>query len=128
MLVTLQMLEIAYMMYVGRWFYPVLSLLLLLAAVGSLAGTIRRQRLKVMAMVNGCRLMPLVWEGWVRAVSSHRLLPGDIVVLRPGKAMYDMILLQGSCLVMESMLSGEVGHHPTTGRMHLRLFTVLNTL
>ena len=117
-LAALQFLEVAYMMYVGRWFYPVLSLLLFSAAMVNLGTTLRRQRLKVMAMVNGCRLMPLVWEGWVRAVSSHRLLPGDIVVLRPGKAMCDMVLLQGSCLVMESMLSGEVGH-PTPAEMEV---------
>ena len=109
---ALQMLEVAYMIYAGRWFLPALILLLFLAASVSLGMTLRRQRLKVMAMVNECRLTPLVWEGWVRAVSSHRLLPGDIMVLRQGKAVCDMVLLQGSCLVMESMLSGEVGHPP----------------
>ena len=43
-----------------------------------------------------------------RPVSSHRLVPGDVVVLLRGKATCDMVLLQGSCLVEESMLSGEV--------------------
>ena len=46
--------------------------------------------------------------GWVRAVSSHKLVPGDVIVVQKGKAMCDMVLLQGSCLVVESMLSGEV--------------------
>ena len=41
-------------------------------------------------------------------MASHRLVPGDIVVLQPGKATCDMVLLQGNCLVDESILSGEV--------------------
>ena len=98
------------MMYVRRWFLPVLILVLISAALFSLVRTLRRQRLRVMAMVNECRLTPLVWEGWVRAVSSHRLLPGDIIVVRQGRAVCDMIMLQGSCLVMEAMLSGEVSN------------------
>ena len=48
----------------------------------------------------------LVWG--CRAVSSHRLVPGDVVVLLPGKATCDMVLLRGCCLVEESLLSGEV--------------------
>ncbi len=42
-----------------------------------------------------------------RAVSSRRLVPGDVVVLLRGKAACDMVLIRGSCLVEESMLSGE---------------------
>ena len=37
-------------------------------------------------------------------------MPGDIVVVLRGKATCDMVLLQGTCLVEESMLSGEVRH------------------
>ncbi len=43
-----------------------------------------------------------------RAVSSQRLVPGDVIVVLKGKATCDMVLLRGSCLVEESMLSGEV--------------------
>ena len=43
-----------------------------------------------------------------RAVSSHRLVPGDVVVVLRGKATCDLVLLQGNCLVEESILSGEV--------------------
>lgn len=98
------------MLYVGSWFLPVLILILVWAATVNLILILRRQRKKVMALVNECRLTALVWEGWVRAVSSHRLIPGDIIVLRQGKAVCDIIILQGSCLVMESMLSGEVSN------------------
>ena len=43
-----------------------------------------------------------------RAVSSRQLIPGDVIVVLPGKATCDMVLLQGNCLVEESNLSGEV--------------------
>ncbi len=102
------MLEVGYLIYCGRYFYPVLVLLLFTISAVLLVHTLRRQRQKIMALVNECRLTPLVWDGWVRAISSHRLLPGDVMVLQPGKALCDMVLLQGTCIVMESMLSGEV--------------------
>ena len=35
-------------------------------------------------------------------------MPGDIIVVLRGKATCDMVLLHGSCLAEESMLSGEV--------------------
>ena len=107
---VVQMLEVGYMIYQGRYFYPVLIVLIFFIAAVGLVVTLQRQRKKIMAMVNECRLTPIIWEGWVRAVSSHRLLPGDVLVLQQGKALCDMVVLQGSCLVMESMLSGEVGH------------------
>ena len=43
-----------------------------------------------------------------RAISSRWLVPGDVIVVLPGKATCDMVLLQGNCLVEESVLSGEV--------------------
>ena len=109
-----------YLTYCGRYFYPVLVLLLFTISAVLLIHTLRRQRNKIMALVNECRLTPLVWGGWVRAISSHRLLPGDVMVLQPGKALCDMVLLQGTCLVMESMLSGEVSAHTSTDFTHIR--------
>lgn len=43
-----------------------------------------------------------------RAISSRWLVPGDVIVVLPGKATCDMVLLQGNCLVEESVLYGEV--------------------
>lgn len=106
----LQMVEVVYLIYMGRYFYPAIILALFLGAGILLVVTTRHQRKKMLALVNECRLTPLVWQGWVRAMSSHRLLPGDVLVLQPGKALCDMVVLQGSCLVVESMLSGEVSH------------------
>ena len=113
--VPLQMLEVAYLLYCGRYFYPVLILGLLMVSGYLLIRTLRLQRKKIKALVNECRLTPLVWDGWVRAISSHRLLPGDVMVLQQGKALCDMVVLQGTCLVVESMLSGEVSLCACTG-------------
>ena len=55
-------------------------------------------------------MVPFVWLGRVVALSSRRLVPGDVVVLQRGKATCDMVLLRGACLVEESMLSGEVSY------------------
>lgn len=106
------MLEVGYLIYRGHYFYPVLVLCLFTLSIVLFSRALRQNRKKMMALVNECRLTPLVLGGWVRATSSHRILPGDVVVLQPGKALFDMVLLQGNCLVVESMLSGEVGPRP----------------
>lgn len=56
----------------------------------------------------GCKVQGTNDSCICRPAASHRLVPGDVVVLLRGKATCDMVLLQGSCLVEESMLSGEV--------------------
>lgn len=43
-----------------------------------------------------------------RATSSRRLLPGNVVVVLPGKGTCDMVLLCGKA--EESVLSGEVSN------------------
>ena len=101
-------MEVAYLIYCRRYFYPVLVLSMFTVSIVALSRALLRTRKKVMALVNEVRLTPLVVGGWVRGVSSHRLLPGDVLVLQPGKALFDMVLLQGNCLCVESMLSGEV--------------------
>ena len=63
-------------------------------------------------------VVPFVWVGRVLALSSRRVVPGDVVVLQRGKATCDMVLLRGAGLVEESMLSGEVssaGRHLLVG-------------
>ena len=52
-------------------------------------------------------VVPFVWVGRIMALSSRRLVPGDVVVLQRGKATCDMVLLRGAGLVEESMMSGE---------------------
>ena len=41
------------------------------------------------------------------SVPSHRLVPGDMVRLKPGTLPCDVVLLQGECIVDENMLTGE---------------------
>lgn len=60
-----------------------------------------------------------------RMVSSKRLVPGDVIVLLRGKATCDMVLLQGSCLVEESVLSGEVGYTALLGSCNRSRWTAV---
>eukprot|EP00076_Gallus_gallus_P043592 XP_025009130.1 probable cation-transporting ATPase 13A4 isoform X1 [Gallus gallus] len=55
-------------------------------------------------MVTVCRNK----EGF-QELESHHLVPGDMVVLKEGKALLpcDAILISGQCIVNESMLTGE---------------------
>ena len=105
---VLQYLEIAYLFFLGYYWLPALLAALSAAAGVFLILVVRKQSLKMLTLVNQRRLTPIVKGGWVRAVSSHKLVPGDVIVVQRGKATCDMVLLQGSCLVVESMLSGEV--------------------
>ncbi|DBA65621.1 TPA: hypothetical protein ACH3X2_002681 [Trebouxia sp. C0005] len=66
-----------------------------------------QSRMGLYQSVSQQRLVAVVQAGRVRAVSPRRLVPGDVVVLLAGKATCDMVLLRGSCLVEESLLSGE---------------------
>lgn len=105
---ALQWLQMAYLIYRRRYIFPILIPLCHGPAVAAIMfGHYQRHR-KVMALMNHCRLTPMVQQRWVRAIASWRLVPGDVVVLQPGRATCDMVLLQGACLVTESMLTGEV--------------------
>ena len=103
-----QLLELAYLVYEQRWFYPVLCLSLFIITGFIFARFKRASERKVMALINTVRVVPIVEGGFVRAISSHKLVPGDVVVLKSGKALCDMVLLRGTCMVVEATLSGEV--------------------
>ncbi|KAL3153346.1 hypothetical protein ABBQ38_011686 [Trebouxia sp. C0009 RCD-2024] len=103
----IQILEEIYLVYRGRYFYPVLICAFSFPAVVGLAALLSQQHKKVMALMNQVRLTPMVQGQWVRATSSHRLVPGDVIVLHSGRALCDMVLLRGACLVTEATLSGE---------------------
>ena len=105
---VMQYAECIYLITRGYWIFPVIvGSLSLLANVGLLS-TIYRQHWVMLSLVQHTRLLPLVHLGWVRAVPAHVVVPGDIVVVQRGNATADLVLLRGSCLVEESMLSGEV--------------------
>ena len=103
-----QILEEVYLVYRGRYFYPILICAFSFPALIGITALLSKQHKKVQALMNQCRLTPMVQEQWVRATSSHRLVPGDVIVLHSGRALCDMVLLRGACLVTEATLSGEV--------------------
>jgi len=104
----LQILELAYLWYSAYYAYTAVIASLTLFAVTILSVTLREQHAKLVNLVNQRRVVPIIQRGWVRACPSHKLVPGDVIVLQNGKAACDMVVLRGSCLVEESMLSGEV--------------------
>lgn len=57
------MLEVAYLIYRGHYFYPVLVLTLFEVSIVALSGLLLRTRKKMMALVNEVRLTPLVVGG-----------------------------------------------------------------
>ncbi len=118
----MQELEQVYLICRGRYFYPVLIQLFGVPALVGMVKTIRELNSKVMGLMNACRLTPMVLGKWVRAIASYKLVPGDVIVLQPGRALCDMVLLRGACLVTECMLSGEVrfifNYHTDADHMH----------
>lgn len=103
-------MELIYLVYRGYWVYALIIILFTWANTITLLRTLLTHESKMLGLMNRPKLVPMVMGGWVRAAGSHRLVPGDVMVLQRGKATCDMVLLQGSCLVEESMLSGEVQH------------------
>lgn len=57
------------------------------------------------------RLVPYVCRGIVHAMAVRQLVPGDVIVVQPGVAVCDAVLLQGGCLCEQSTLTGEVSVH-----------------
>ncbi|DBA75383.1 TPA: hypothetical protein ACH3X1_010649 [Trebouxia sp. C0004] len=87
-----QNLEVAYLLYRARYFFPVLIVVCATAAIVRLYLTLCKQHNKVMALMDECRLTPLV-QG--RAVASYRLVPGNVIVLQQGRAWCDIVILRG---------------------------------
>lgn len=105
---ALQMMEICYLWYRQYFAYVAVLTIISCMAIAVLVVSLSDQHKKLVRLVNERHLVPMVDRGWVRAVSSHKLVPGDVIVVQRGRAPVDMVLLRGSCIVEESMLSGEV--------------------
>ncbi len=106
---ALQYVECIYLIWKGSWVLPAILLTISLAADLKVVAAVRQQHITLTGLINQRRIVPIVTRrGWVRALPSYKLVPGDVVVMQRGKASCDMVLLRGSCLVEESMLSGEV--------------------
>eukprot|EP01114_Cavostelium_apophysatum_P016013 TRINITY_DN4488_c0_g1_i2.p1 TRINITY_DN4488_c0_g1~~TRINITY_DN4488_c0_g1_i2.p1 ORF type:complete len:1125 (-),score=320.58 TRINITY_DN4488_c0_g1_i2:19-3393(-) len=99
------------------WYYSIFTLCLLLL----FEATVVKSRLKNLEMLRGMGLAPsnitVHREGKWITTSSFNLLPGDLVCLSRGGATGDLVvpcdllLLRGSCVVNEAMLTGESTPH-----------------
>lgn len=88
--------------------YPVALFAILLIGSGASSYLLYCQRLRLVSMATERHLVPLLHQNYVRALLSKQLVPGDVIVVQRGRVTCDMVLLRGTCLVEESMLSGEV--------------------
>lgn len=97
------------------WYYSVFTLFMLVV----FESTLVNQRLKTMEEFRGMTVPPIdVWvrrAGKWRVIKSTELVPGDLCALpfddkveSEGLSVpCDLVLLQGSCIVNEAMISGE---------------------
>ncbi|DBA92222.1 TPA: hypothetical protein ACH3X1_015929 [Trebouxia sp. C0004] len=106
--VSMEYYELAYKFY--DHFYQIASCLIYIIIQSGFLSTyaLYKKRIHLFQSLGQKRVVPIVQSTRVRAISSRRLVPGDVIVVLPGKATCDMVLLQGNCLVEESALSGEV--------------------
>lgn len=104
-----QCVEAVLWMYGHSYYsYPAVLLGIMLVGSGASGYLLYRQRLRLVNMVTKMRLVPLLYKNFVRALLAKQLVPGDVIVVQRGSAACDLVLLRGTCLVEESMLSGEV--------------------
>ncbi|KAL3134397.1 hypothetical protein ABBQ38_006459 [Trebouxia sp. C0009 RCD-2024] len=87
--------------------YPAILFGILLIGSGASSYLLYCQRLRLISITAKRHLVPLLHQKFVRALLAKELVPGDVIVVQRGRAICDMVLLQGTCLVDESMLSGE---------------------
>ena len=104
----LQYVECIYLVFRGYWIFPIIIAFFSIMAKIGLISVLRSKQIMMHSLISQRRIVPFVHKGWVQAIPCFKLVPGDVVVLQRGKATCDMVLLRGSCLVEESMLSGEV--------------------
>lgn len=95
------------------WYYSLFTLVMLFI----FEGTVVMQRLQNMKRLRGMRQSPIeVWvfrmNRWIK-VQSDELYPGEVILLRKNKAdkrsivPCDLLILSGSAVVNESILTGE---------------------
>ena len=107
---VLQALEMGLWMWSFAYYvYPAVLLGIMLIGTIISGNAFYQQRKRLTAAFSKYHLIPIVRKGYVRAASARQLIPGDVVVVLPGLAVCDMVLLRGNCLVEEAALTGEVG-------------------
>ena len=103
----LQMVEVIWLILQKQYWYPILIWVISFPILHGSMALLKQRHNQVMTLMNEIRLTPMVQGQWVRATCSHRLVPGDVIVLQTGRALCDMVILRGACMVTESRLSGE---------------------
>ena len=88
---AVQYAECVYLVCRGQIIFPILIALLSLGALVGLAVTVSKQHKAMKKLINQRHIVPVVQSGWVRALASWRLVPGDVIVLQHGKAACDMV-------------------------------------
>lgn len=94
----------------GFSYFHYTSLLMAIMLIGTAisVGLTYRQHRMLFKLLHRGSLVPYVHKGYVKATVSHRLVPGDVIVVQQGRALCDMVLLRGNCLVEASQLTGKV--------------------
>lgn len=108
LLLNMQYAELVYLSSIGYYIYAIIVGLLTASTSTAYFLHLIKQSSLLRRLVQQPRLVPIVQSGWVRAVNSNRLVPGDVVVVTTGRVPWDAVLLRGSALTDESTLSGEV--------------------
>jgi len=107
-----QMYSVILWGFEAYWYYA--GAIVLIAAVSIVQTLLEtRRRMREMAELARFDCPVQVWrDGTLRSISSTQLVPGDLVHVTTGLLPCDLSLLEGGCVVNESMLTGEVRAHP----------------
>ncbi len=103
----LQMYSVTLWAFEAYWYYA--GAIVVIAGV-SIVQSLRetRRRMTEMAALARWDAPVTVWrDGNYQTISSTRLVPGDVVKVETGILPCDLSLLDGGCVVNESMLTGE---------------------
>ena len=90
------------------YIYPSVLFTIMLAGCIVSASLLHGQQQRLVVVANQTRLVPFIMKGYVCVMRARQLVPGDVIVVQPGTAVCDMVLLQGNALAEESRLTGEV--------------------
>ena len=99
------------MVILHTYAYPALLIFIIVARITDKAWKRYQQQQRLATSARWSRLVPYVCLGCVHAMGAKRLVPGDVIVIQPGVAMCDAVLLRGGALCEQSTLTGEVRHN-----------------
>lgn len=91
------------------YYYASLIIVISVASIVLDVYTIRSQETRLRNMVHSVDVVKCYRDRQVETITSDQLVPGDVIHLAEHGAVMqcDTVLLSGSCIVNESMLTGE---------------------